>query len=77
MLCGLNEIRPGNRAVVIHMEGAQTLLERLKDFGFVPGTAVRCRYRGPGGAMTALECRGSVIALRTRELKGIQVRLDG
>ena len=77
VVCGLDVLRPGESGIVIHMDGDEGLLERLRDFGFVPGTAVRCRYSGPGGMVTALECRGSVIALRTRDLKKIQVRFDG
>lgn len=77
VLVGLDGLRPGNEAVVIHMDVRQALMDRLKDFGFVPGTAVRCCYRGPGNKVTALLCRGSMIAMRTRDLKRILVRTDG
>ncbi len=77
MLIGLDTLRPGNEAVVIHMGVRRTLMDRLKDFGFVPGTVVQCCYRGPGGRVTVLGCRGSRIAVRTRELSGILVRTDG
>ena len=67
-------IRPGMEAVVVEISADQALERRLRDFGFVPGTVVRCRYRAPGGGVTALEFRGTVVALRTRDLRKIRVR---
>lgn len=72
MLCGLDGLRPGESGVVIHMDAQKMLLDRLRDFGFVPGTVVGCRYRSKG--VMAVECRGSVIALRARDVKNILVR---
>lgn len=63
---GLNQ-----QAVVTAIHTAPALCARLRQFGMVPGTRVRCRYRSPGGGVTALEYRGSVLALRTRDLKKI------
>ncbi len=77
MLFGLDMLRPGNEAVVIHLGVSRALMGRLKDFGFVPGTLVRCCYRGPGNKMTVLGCRGSRLAMRTRDLADIRVRTDG
>lgn len=73
METGLNCVRPGMRAVVTRIEVEAELARRLRDFGLVPGTQVCCRYRSPGGQVTALELRGTVIALRTRDLKHIWV----
>ena len=74
METSLNRIRPGMRAVVTEMKVPGALESRLRDFGLVPGTAVVCRYRGPGGGVTALDVRGAVLALRTRDLVNIRVR---
>lgn len=74
MQMGLNELKPGREAVVIQTDVEESLSRRLEDFGFVPGTRICCCYRNPGGQVTAIECRGSVIALRTCDLKKIQVR---
>ncbi len=70
---GLSELRPGCRAVIMHIGGNPALKRRLQDLGLVPGTEVCCRYRSPGGGVTALEFRGTVVALRTRDLKKIRV----
>ena len=74
MLMGLDALRPGCEAVVAQIHVDQELSRRLEDFGFVVGTRVRCCYRSPCGKMTAIACRGTVIALRTREITGIRVR---
>lgn len=58
---------------VLCIEESADLQKRLRDFGLVPGTKVVCRYRSPGGFVTALEFRDTVIALRRCDLKKIQV----
>lgn len=74
METGLNHIRPGVRAVVTQVNTDEALKRKLKAFGLVPGTTVCCRYRCPWGDVTALELRGCVLALRTRDLCKIRVR---
>ena len=67
----LDRLHLNQQAVVTAIHTAPALLLRLRQFGMVPGTPVRCRYRSPGGGVTAVECRGSVLAIRTRDLKRI------
>ena len=67
----LDRLRPGQQAVVTDLGEDAYLKERLMVYGMVPGTTVSCRYRSPDGSVTSLECRGSVIALRTADLKRI------
>lgn len=74
MQTGLNTIAPGMEAVVTQMHLEAAVQQRLLDFGLIPGTKVYCCYRSPGGHVTALEFRGIVLALRTRDLEKIQVR---
>lgn len=64
----------GQKGIVTGINTHQTLCKRMAEFGLVPGTQVCCRYRTPGGSVTALEFRGTVLALRTRDMKHIQVR---
>ena len=68
---GLDQMGLGKMARVTGVDG--TLRNRLKDFGFVPGTRVCCRYRTPGGSVTAVEFRGTTVALRTRDMQAIRV----
>ena len=67
----MDRLRIGDMAVVTKMDTDAPLGVRLRCFGMIPGTQVRCCYRSPGGFVTALECRGCVIALRTRDMKKI------
>ncbi len=69
----LSCIKPGKRAVVLQINTGDVLKRRMQKFGLVSGTEVCCRYRSPSGTVTALQFKGIVIALRTRDLQNIQV----
>lgn len=73
MEISLDKLGLGRLGVVTHIDTDAYMKNRLRAFGMVPGTRVRCRYRSPGGSVTALELRGSVVALRTRDLQRIRV----
>lgn len=75
MEIGLDKLEHGMRGVVTRIGCGEALSCRLRAFGLVDGTEVALRYRSPDGGVTALELRGTVVALRTRELKKIRVRL--
>ena len=70
----LDRIQPGKQAVITQMDIEPALKCRLRNFGLVLGTAVCCRYRSPGGQVSALAFRGTVVAMRTRDLRKIRVR---
>lgn len=73
MEISLDRLRLGQQGVVSAVDTDALLKCRLRCFGLIPGTQVRCRYRTPGGSVTALEFRGTVVALRTRDMKKIRV----
>ena len=73
MVISLDRLRPGCAGTILEIKTSRWILSRLRDFGMVPGMEVRCRYRSPGGKVTALEVMGAVIAVRTCELKKILV----
>ncbi len=75
MEINLDRLEVGMQGVITQIRSPELLRCRLRSFGLVPGTEVSVRYRSPGGSVTALEFRGSVLALRTGELKRIRVRL--
>lgn len=74
MECFLNELRPGEGALVTALPEDSALSRRLNALGLIPQTAVRCRYWGAGGHLMALELRGAVIALRRSEVGRIVAR---
>ncbi|MBR4863874.1 MAG: ferrous iron transport protein A [Oscillospiraceae bacterium] len=59
-------------AVVTEILTNESLKSRLHDYGLVPGTIVRCRYRSPDGSVLALEFRGSVVAVRAKDLQRVR-----
>lgn len=69
----LNGLRLNSWATVVKIDAPEALACRLRSCGIIPGTRVCCRYRTPCGAVTALEARSSVIALRTRDMAYIRV----
>ncbi len=69
----MDRLKLGQQGVVTKIDTQLHLKRRLADFGVVPGTWVSCRYRTPGGSVTALEFRGTVLALRTRDIRKIYV----
>lgn len=74
MEIGLDKLRLGQQGIVERINAEPLLALRLRSFGLIPGTQVRCRYRSPGGSVTALEFCGTVVALRTRDIQKIRVR---
>lgn len=70
----LSKLAPGKSGVVTEIHTEDNLRARLYAFGFVPGTKVSCCYRSPEKKVTALSFRGTVVALRTRDLAKIRVR---
>ena len=73
MEISLDRLGLGRLGIVTHIDTDDYMKNRLRAFGMVPGTQVRCRYRSPGGSVTALEFRGAVVALRTRDMRKIRV----
>ena len=52
-----------------------TLKNRLRQFGFVEGTSVTCRYARK--RILALEWMGTVVAVRRKDLMGFAARVIG
>lgn len=73
----LNKISTGELAVVVAVDTALSLKQRLYDIGLVPGTKVKVVHQSPSGNPRAYLIRGSVIALRNCDAEKIIVRDDG
>lgn len=70
----LSQIRTGDRVEVLDIPNQCPLCVPLRQLGITPGSVLFCRYSSPGAELVALECKGSVVALRLRELSMIKVR---
>lgn len=73
--CSLNELNPGQTAVVEELKTKGSIRRRLLDIGLVRDTMVECVGRSPAGDPTAFLIRGAVIAIRSEDLKDIVVRM--
>ena len=69
----LNEINPGQKAVVRELRSTGSMRRRLLDIGLIKNTRVECIGRSPGGDPSAFLIRGAVIAIRSEDLKDILV----
>ena len=76
MEVSLDRLPPGIPAMVLQVGCCHELCQRLRDFGLVPGTEVIACYRSPDKGVTALKFRGTMIALRTQDLKGVRVKWE-
>lgn len=70
----LNEIRTGDYVKVLEIPEQCPLCQPLQQFGIAEGSVLFCRYCSPGAELAALECQGSVVALRLQELSDITAR---
>ena len=61
----LNDIQPGEKAVVRELRSDGSIHRRLLDIGLVRGTKVECVGKSPGGDPGAFLIRGAVIAIRS------------
>ncbi len=72
----LDRLSKGRRGVVTKINVSPDMERKLTYYGLKTGSPVVCRYRNPGGQVTALQVQEKVIALRTADLKDIQVELE-
>lgn len=70
----LDEIKPGQHAVVTGFDNHCPLRRRLQDLGLIDGTPVWCVGRSPLGDPSAYMIRQTVIALRREDARQIHVR---
>ena len=73
----LDEIQPGQRAVVKKLMIHGAMRRRLLDIGLSEGTEVECVGRSPMGDPSAYLIRGAVTAIRRADCRGIAVVPEG
>lgn len=72
-LC-LNDIVPGQHAVVRSLNTKGSMRRRLLDIGLIENTDVECLGRSPGGDPSAFLIRGAVIAIRSEDCQNILIK---
>lgn len=67
----LNDICPGQSAIVSELHATGSMRRRLLDIGLIKNTPVECLGRSPGGDPSAFLIRGAVIAIRSEDCEDI------
>ena len=73
----LTQLAPGQAGHIAAPEPGQPLSLRLRELGFVPGTAVAVVRRGSLGDPIEVELRGYRICIRRADLSHVRVVVDG
>ena len=60
----LNDLQPGQQAIVQELRSTGSIRRRLLDMGLIQNTIVQCLGRSPGGDPSAFLIRGADIAIR-------------
>ena len=63
----LSALGRDERAYITSVGGQSDMVRRLRELGFLPGTAVCCELVSPAGSPAAYRVRGALIALRKRD----------
>lgn len=71
----LNEVDPGQKAVIKELRADGGIHRRLLDIGLVKGTKVECVGKSPGGDPRAFLIRGAVIAIRSEDCGNILIHM--
>jgi len=70
----LNEIVPGEHAIISSLNTTGSMRRRLLDIGLIENTDVECLGRSPSGDPTAFLIRGAVIAIRSEDCENILIK---
>ncbi len=73
----LDRLAPGEVAAVERLDVEGDMRRRFLDLGLIENTVVECIGKSPGGDPTAYLIRGAVIAIRSKDCKGIRIRRIG
>lgn len=63
----INDLIPGEEAIVKELRAEGSMRRRLLDIGLVEQTKICCVGRSPGGDPSAYLIRGAVIAIRSED----------
>lgn len=70
----LNDIKPGQTAIITELLSTGSIRRRLLDIGLIENTTVKCLGRSPSGDPSAFLIRGAVIAIRSEDCRNILIR---
>jgi ferrous iron transport protein A len=72
----LDQLRPGQQAVIASIDGSPALVQRLMEMGMIDGEPVELLAVAPLGDPIEIRCGSSRISLRRREASNVTVHLS-
>ena len=76
MLCSVNDLLPGKKAVIEKVAAHGELGRRLRDMGLSPGVGVTMLGRAPLADPVEIKVRGFNLCLRVSEAQQVLVRIE-
>ena len=73
----LDQLKPGQHAVITAVGGEGSLRLRLLDMGLIPRTAVALQKIAPMGDPIEIRVRGYELTLRVADARNIQISVEG
>jgi len=70
----LNNLRKGDRAIVVQYQNETPLTNHLRILGLVPGTELSVRNPAPFGGIVQIDFRGQSFGLRNQDMQQVKVQ---
>jgi len=70
----LDELKPGERATIVRIDGDGPLVQRLMALGMLEGSEVAMTRRAIGGDPVEVQIMGYALSLRREEARRVEVR---
>ena len=71
----LDELKPGQRATILRIDGEGPLVQRLMALGMLEGSEVSMTRRAIGGDPVEVQVMDYALSLRREEARRVEVRL--
>lgn len=71
----LDELKPGQRATILRIDGEGPLVQRLMALGMLEGSEVAMTRRAIGGDPVEVQVMGYALSLRREEARRVEIRL--
>lgn len=72
----LNDMEPGDTAIVTYLQSEGSIRRRLLDIGLIEHTEIECVGKSPAGDPKAFLIRGAVIAIRSEDCGSIMIDMN-
>jgi Fe2+ transport system protein FeoA len=71
----LDELKPGQKGLILRIDGEGPLVQRLMALGLLEGSEVAMTRRAIGGDPVEVQVMGYALSLRREEARRVEVRL--